>query len=172
MKIMVMRHAHALGRVEANVAYDAQRPLSPAGREDAARVGRFLSAIGCEPNPVVTSPFVRTQETAALVCQHFHSSVTPFPLIILAPGASRDELLRAAVNYGNTALQWMLAVMHEPDVSYILSTLVNNGKPYPFPIAEGELFALDVSIRHGKSSAKLLFHLQPQFLERQELPVD
>jgi phosphohistidine phosphatase SixA len=162
MKIMVMRHSAALTRAEAKVAYDAQRPLSDDGRAQAIRLGKSLQALGCVPNPVVTSPFVRTQETASLMCRQFAEAITPFPLIILAPGSSRDELLRAAVNYGNTALNWMLAVMHEPDVSYILSSLLMAGKTYPIPIQEGDLFALDISIRRGNSTAELLFYLSPQ----------
>jgi phosphohistidine phosphatase SixA len=124
-------------------------------------VGKALQALGCVPNPVVTSPFVRTQETAALICRQFAEPIAPFPLIILAPGSSRDELLRAAVNYGNTALNWMLAIMHEPDVGYILSSLLMGGKTYPIPIQEGDLFALDVTIRRGQSTAALQFYLSP-----------
>lgn len=164
MKIMVMRHAAALSRKEAKVAYDAQRPLSELGRRQAERTGRALRELGCVPNPVVTSPFVRTQESASIICRQFHEPVVPFPLIILAPGSSRDELLRAAVNYGNPAMRWMLAVMHEPDISLILGTLLYDAKPYPFPVREGDLFGLEIHVSHGKSNAELLFYIGADFL--------
>lgn len=164
MKIMVMRHADALTRAEAQVAYDAQRPLSSLGRRQAELMGRALSGVACIPEPVLTSPFIRTQETAAIICNQLGTGA-PQPLILLAPGSGTDDLLRAAVNYGNPGLKWVLAVMHEPDISLVLGRLLYGGKPCPFTVQYGDLYALEISFSHGQSSGQLRFFLSADFLE-------
>ena len=159
MRIMIMRHAQALTRQQANVPYDADRPLSEAGRAEASRLGRFLHRHNLLPDPIVCSPFIRTQETAALIAKELGGHHGPMPLTLLAPGSGPDELLRAAMNHGQTDQRWLLAVLHEPDVSHILSQLLFGDRSWPQAVKTGDLFALDIRRGHGGSRAELTLFL-------------
>ncbi len=156
MHLMLMRHAQAQTRQEAQVPYDADRPLTAAGRAEARRLGRFLHRHGLRPDPIVCSPFIRTQETAALIAAELGGQPSPMPLTLLAPGSGADELLRAALSYGRTEERWLLAVLHEPDVSHILGDLLSEQRGWPQAVGTGDLFALEVRRGHGESRAELI----------------
>ncbi len=164
MKILIMRHAESLSRTAARAKFDADRPLSMVGRDQARRVGRALTAIDCLPTPIICSPFVRTQETAAIINDELPEPVPLLPLTILAPGSGTDELLRAALNHAQPTTHWVLAVLHEPDVSLILGSWLYGGEAYPFDVSEGDLFAVRVRIRQGKSAGELAFLYSPAIL--------
>jgi phosphohistidine phosphatase len=56
--LVLIRHAKA-----ADGAVDAERPLAPRGRRDAAAVGEWLAELGIAPDRVVVSPALRARET-------------------------------------------------------------------------------------------------------------
>ena len=60
-RLSVMRHAKSDWYSAA--ADDFLHPLSPRGRRDAARMGRWLAEQGLLPAHIVSSPAVRTRET-------------------------------------------------------------------------------------------------------------
>lgn len=171
MKIIMMRHSEALSRRDAEVPYDADRPLSELGRQHAIRLGKFLTTNGFVPQHVVCSPFVRTQECAGIVCQNLPNDLTPLPLTILAPGCGSTDLLRAAQDYAQSAKRWMLAVLHEPDVSHILSKLVFNGEGCPFTVYQGDVFAMRVACGYGSSNADIVVHFSPMMAEALDHPL-
>ena len=161
MKCILMRHSEALDRDVANVPFDADRPLSELGKVHAQLVGEFLASQGIYPDPVVCSPFIRTQESAAITCKALGSGVEPRPVTILAPGSSTDELLRAMVNYREPDSRWFMAVIHEPDISLILGNLLCSGKSYPMPVYPGDMFILTITTELGQSRGSLGLSFSP-----------
>jgi phosphohistidine phosphatase len=159
-----MRHAEALSRAEAGVAYDAERPLTERGRLHARGLGKILRAMGIVADPVVSSPFVRAMQTATLVGHEFSSSLEPLAISILAPGAGPEELLRAGVNYPRRRHAWMLAVMHEPDISHILGSLICDGKTLPMAVLPGDCFGLQIMVARSETRAQLAFSCCPALL--------
>lgn len=164
MRIILVRHADAVSRPESGVNYDAERPLSEQGRREAKEVGQYLNFLRCVPDPIVTSPFVRAQETAWLIAGELPVKPTVQPATILAPGSGCDELLRTAMNYGEPQRRWLLAVMHEPDVSHVLGTLLCEGKVWPLPVGPADVFGLEVRSQRGSSEAELAFQYSPNRL--------
>lgn len=159
MKIMIMRHTGALSKRESAVDHDADRPLSRAGIDHATFIGQNLQLLNMAPDLVVCSPFLRSHSSATEICKALSSPIKAIPLTILAPGSRADELLRAKANYSDAEDDWILAVMHEPDVGAILGHLMMPNEPYPFPISPGDLFALDITLAGGSASADLLLFL-------------
>lgn len=162
MKIMIMRHTDALSRTEADVPYDADRPLSETGRQHAADVGRFLQTNHLRIDTVLCSPFIRTQECAGLICNELPSSVTPLPLTILAPGSGTNELLTAGRDYVEAGDRWMLAVLHEPDVSHILDNLLFDGQGCPFTIYQGDLIVMTLEVGNGVTKGNFILYYSPK----------
>jgi phosphohistidine phosphatase len=130
VRLFVIRHADA-----APGDPDEARRLTPAGRAQAAALGKRLAADGVHPDIVLTSPLVRARETAdelarALGC---HSE----PSAALAPGATAAAVREAVDGRGDT----VVVVGHQPDCGRIAGELGGGTEP-PFPpagVAEIEL---------------------------------
>lgn len=102
--IWLLRHADA-----EDGSPDAERPLSPKGREQARAVGAALAALGVELDACLTSPKVRARETARLVCEQL--GIEPWEERALRGGPFDPAEL--AAGHGES----VLLVGHEPDFS-------------------------------------------------------
>ena len=83
MILYIVRHAWAGHAGDPRWPDDRQRPLSSDGRERMARLIKKLADRGFAPGLIVTSPFVRCHETAAVIAE----GVSGKPQVVL-----RDEL--------------------------------------------------------------------------------
>src|SRR5437868_1064741 len=72
LELYLLRHADA-GDPAAWKGDDAERPLSPKGRKQARRTGRWVAALGRHPDRILTSPKVRALETATIVAASLES---------------------------------------------------------------------------------------------------
>lgn len=158
MQILVMRHADALSRSKSDVKYDAERPLSEKGREQATAMGRLLASLAIAPDLIICSPFIRAQETAERVGAELKEKIEPLPLTELAPGSALDDLLCAAAQYGENGTRRMLAVLHQPDVSGILASVLScSENQLPLRITPATLagFTIDPTAYAGTASLDL-----------------
>ncbi len=101
MELILWRHAEAEDGMP-----DLSRQLTPRGQSQATKMAEWLRAKIPEDTVVLSSPAVRTQQTAMTLCQDFE--IEP----ALRPGASADQLL-AAVNWPY-AKGTVLVVGHQP----------------------------------------------------------
>jgi phosphohistidine phosphatase len=118
MRVVIVRHAEA-----APGSPDELRPLTPAGREQARRLGDELRERGIEADAVVTSPLLRARETAAALALG-----DPEVDDRLAPGAAPEDIRSVAAEHGET----VVVVGHQPDCSRAVAALAGGGEP-PFP---------------------------------------
>lgn len=126
MELYLVRHAEA-----APGDPDELRPLTPAGRDQARRLGERLRDEGVRAGVVLTSPLLRARETGALIARELGVETTVEEG--LAPGATVDSLTRAAraVSADDGVV---VAVGHQPDCGRIASALTGDPEP-PFPPA-------------------------------------
>jgi phosphohistidine phosphatase SixA len=110
VRLFLVRHAEA-----APGEPDDLRPLTPAGREHARKLGEKLATES--PEAVLTSPLLRARETAAAIAEA--AGIAPEADERLAPGATADDLRAAATGRGET----VVAVAHQPDCSEIVLAL-------------------------------------------------
>jgi phosphohistidine phosphatase len=127
MKVVLVRHAEA-----APGDPDELRALTPAGHEQALRLGEQLRADGVQPDAVLSSPLLRAQETAADL-----GFGDPEPLDELAPGATADDVKAAIAGRGET----VVVVGHQPDCSRITAALRGGAEP-AFPPAGAQIIDL------------------------------
>ena len=165
MKLLLMRHVMAESMEESGVEYDAMRPISERGRRHCHELAKSLVDLGIEPQSAICSPFCRAVETAEEM-----ASISPFPYTtssLIAPGAGVDELLKALANNCDTCDDWVLAVLHEPDVSYLLGKILFDGKlPFDLEVLPGNLYALETEIIDQRVAANVVVSLSPVRLER------
>lgn len=117
MRILFLRHAEAV-EPEACAGGDMQRPLTAKGRRDALAVGRYLAALGIEPDVLLCSPALRAVQTAAHAFGKNHVEVEPR----LAPGCPTAHF-RALVRE-HAGASCLLFVGHEPDFSTAIAALI------------------------------------------------
>jgi phosphohistidine phosphatase len=109
--IWLLRHGDA-----AEGSPDAERPLTDKGREQSRAAGAALKAIGVELDACLTSPKVRSAETARLACEQV-GDVEPQLEPKLAGGPFDAEALAAGLGDD------VLLVGHDPDFSAAVHSL-------------------------------------------------
>jgi phosphohistidine phosphatase len=137
IELLLLRHADA-GDAAAWTRPDAERPLSPKGHRQAARVARWLIAIGHRPDVILSSPKVRAAETAAAVADAFEMRVTDEPRLAEALGIRvLEEILHDA---GDPARPMLVG--HDPDFSE-LATLLSGAMS--LEMRKGALVRIDIA---------------------------
>ena len=135
--LLLMRHGKS--DWPAGIA-DTDRPLKPRGRAASAAVADWLRCSGLVPSTILTSPAVRTLQTARIVQQALQlpaGKVETDPRIYCA---SSDELRRvltefAARNVHTPETSPLLLVGHNPGLEQLLQWL----DPRQKPAADGKL---------------------------------
>lgn len=118
MRVYILRHAEA----EDQAASDFARELTPKGRDQAARVGRFMGEQELAPELVLSSPYLRAWQTAEEVCE-----------ALKLGGPTREPLLGCGMTpeHGLGILrgiephfQSVLLVGHQPDLGEFMEGLL------------------------------------------------
>ena len=137
MRIWILRH----GQAEPMAQTDAQRPLTETGRIEALTMARQLAG---EPlDAILASPFVRAQQTAALVQQAIGYKRS----IATAPWLTPDDDPRQAVEYlGERSEANLLLVSHQPLVSQLVSLLVEGHRRGHYPMPTAGLACVDMDV--------------------------
>ena len=118
LELLLFRHADA-GDPAAWSRPDAERPLSPKGHRQAARVARWLKEIDHRPDAILSSPKVRAAETAAAVADAFGMPVTSEPRLA---GALDVAIVAQILHEAGDPARPML-VGHDPDFSELAGLL-------------------------------------------------
>jgi phosphohistidine phosphatase len=125
MELLLVRHAIAFERDPKRWRDDRERPLSPRGSARARKAAAGLKRLTQSPARVLTSPLLRTRQTAAILTQ-----VAGWPQAVpaeqLSPGTRPEELLAWLARTGAARVA---AVGHEPDLGGLLATCLGTGKP-------------------------------------------
>lgn len=164
MKILLMRHLHPETLENSGVTFDAERPLSEEGKCHAEKISDFLKFTGLSPVKAICSPFKRSSETAEIIMKSFCLEDKVFCTTSIVPGSDLDDLLSVVSNNCDGDDQWMLAVLHEPDVSYILRKLFQSDS-FPQAVRSGALFALDIDFVNQVPQASLVASYSPMTAE-------
>ena len=163
MRLFLVRHAHALRAEE-----HPQRPLSPRGRSDTARMVAWLKGTTAfRPTQYWHSPLLRAVETAQLL----QAGLDPEALLVETDDLLPDDDPHAmAERLASYPPEHDLALVgHEPHLS-ALATLLVRGREHPvqFVLRKGAILALERSSHVHKSSQqprwRVRWHLSPELL--------
>jgi phosphohistidine phosphatase len=154
MELLLWRHAEA----EDGTA-DLERRLSARGEKQARRVAAWLNDRLPGTARILTSPAVRTQQTAAALMALADRKLKVVPQ--LAPGADPEDFLRA-VDWPN-ARSTVVAVGHQPTLGLVASTLLAGSAQY-WSIKKGALWWLSSRAEDGEGTAALLAMIHPGLL--------
>jgi phosphohistidine phosphatase len=121
MLLYFLRHGEA---VRDSAVSDLQRPLTEAGKKQAAAVGTFLQRNHRSINSTFTSPLARARETGTIVqsfvCAHRFNSTE-----YLTNGTNQKQLAKLL---GDLDVESVLLVGHEPHLSETIAMFLADNR--------------------------------------------
>ena len=118
MRVCFLRHTTAVDIAPR----DALRALTPAGEKEAQLAGAGLAALGIGPTDILSSPLLRTRQTAEIVARTMKFTGGITPLNELANDHSTAELLWALEPY--RMADTILLVGHMPSLAEHITELI------------------------------------------------
>jgi phosphohistidine phosphatase len=160
MKVILVRHAVAHERNRARWPNDALRPLTPAGKRRFRTAARGLAQVLPRSAALLSSPFVRARDTAALLAEALGrkkiiecgelASGQPAHLVFEILGARKDKSV--------------ILVGHEPNLSTLLSACLNERARLKIDFRKGGAACVEFGSRIEPGRATLCWVLPPRVL--------
>lgn len=157
--LYLFRHG-AAGLPSAWNGDDATRPLTTKGRKQVRRVAKALARMDIDPDLVLTSPYTRARQTAAIARKVLGIETQPIAEAGLQPGATRETL--TAILLAHVDARSVMVVGHEPDLSSWIAEYCGGGRVQLDKAGIAELH-LD---RSDMCTGVLVWLAQPGHLER------
>ena len=161
-ELYLIRHGLAAERGD-SYPDDAKRPLTSRGIQRMKRAGKSLVAMDVAFDVILTSPLVRTRQTAEALASAFRE---PPPIInapSLAPlgthNAIVDELAKQSHRRKKIAI-----VGHEPGIGELAARLMGLRKPIEFK--KGAICRIDVTALPPTGNGQLKWFLTPRILRK------
>ena len=138
-ELYLIRHAVAEERGE-SWPDDAKRPLTDDGTARMRKAARGLVKMGVAFDVVLTSPYVRTRQTAEIVATAYDERPPIVAIDSLAPGGSVQSVLSDLER--QTRRSRIAIVGHEPNIGELAARLA--GSRYPLEFKKGAVCRIDV----------------------------
>ena len=159
VELYLIRHGAAEVRSDA-WPDDALRPLTAEGMTDLRKAARSLSRMGICFDVVLTSPLVRTRQTAEIFAAGFEPNPPVVHLDALAPGGSSAAVL---AELGKHSRRKKIAIVgHEPGIGDLAAKLLGTREDIEFK--KGAVLRVDVEMLPPKGTGTLRWFLAPKFL--------
>ena len=141
---------------------DSKRPLTAAGMSRMKKAGRGLRDIDVAFDIVLTSPLVRTRQTAEIVAGELEPRPNVVNVDSLAPGGTYQAVF-ADLEKQNRRVRIAL-VGHEPGIGEIAARLI--GSRHPIEFKKGAVCRIDVDGFPPTAPGDLRWLLTPKILRR------
>jgi phosphohistidine phosphatase len=161
MDVYLVRHAIAHERNRVRWPNDARRPLTAAGQQKFREAARGLRRCLPKGVRVLSSPYVRARETAAILTKvaKFERAIECPELASKAPTGKAFELLRSRKEAA------VVLVGHEPNLSRLLSTALGGDRArLSFEFKKGGAACLHFANDIGPGRAALIWMAPPRVL--------
>ncbi len=161
-EIYLIRHGLAAERGE-NYSDDTKRPLTSKGIQRLRQEGKALVALDVTFDVILTSPLVRTRQTAEALAATFRD---PPPIVnspALAPGGTHNAIMEELAKQSHRRKKIAL-VGHEPGIGELASRLLGLRKPLEFK--KGGIAQIDVAALPMAGPGQLRWFLTPRILRK------
>jgi phosphohistidine phosphatase len=158
-ELYLIRHAIAEDRGE-EWPDDAKRPLTTRGAAKMRKAAKGLARLGVELDVVLTSPLVRTRQTADIVAAVFDHRPPIVACESLAPDGSYAAVLSDLQKQGRR--RRIALVGHEPGVGELAARLAGSRRPLQFK--KGAVCRIDVESLPPAGPGALRWFLTPKIL--------
>jgi phosphohistidine phosphatase len=160
-ELYLIRHGLAAERGE-NFPDDTKRPLTTEGIQKLRREGKALVALDVTFDVILTSPLVRTRQTAETLASVFRNPPPIINVQALAPGGTHnaivDELSRQHRRHH------IAIVGHEPGIGELAARLMGLRRALEFK--KGAICRIDVAALPPAGPGQLRWFLTPRILRK------
>ena len=161
MNLFLLRHGLAVDSSKPGFKKDADRPLTPKGKQRLWRVAEAMEEMDLEFEAIISSPFVRAAQTADIIAEAFEIRKKLSTSDHLTPNGN-PKLLLEHLNQLEPAPKGVLLVGHEPSLSQLIGLLVAGNTNALIDLKKGALCKLEIeNLRCGRC-ATLAWLLTPK----------
>jgi len=166
MNLYIIRHAIAVEAGTPEYESDNQRPLTDKGKKKMQKIAQGLKGLKVEINLILTSPYLRAEQTAEILKRVFDlSKAEVIETEHLTPLGYGDQLINI-INKKYAEVENIALVGHEPSLSNMISMLVAGDPDLSFTLKKGGVCRLSVDNLQYARCATLDWLLSPvQLLE-------
>ena len=154
MDLYLLRHAHALPRDTPGCPADSLRPLTEKGRRQIRHLFRAVKALDLHFDLVLTSPWLRTQQTAADLLLRSGHHIEPIVVPALAANRPPARLL-SIIQTWKPAPASLLLVGHEPFLSNLASLILTSSAGLKLDFPKASLCKLEIPSWKTRTRTKL-----------------
>lgn len=158
-ELYLIRHAIAEERGD-DWPDDTRRPLSRQGTERMKKAARGLGRLDLRFDVILTSPLVRTRQTADIVADAFDRRPPIVVVESLAPEGTDTEVLADLEAHARRSR--IAIVGHEPNLGHLAGRLA--GSRHPFTFKKGAVCRIDVGALPPTHPGTLCWFLTPAIL--------
>ncbi len=162
MKLYLMRHGIANDPDGSSLEADSQRTLTAKGRDKINKIARILKKLDIKPGLILSSPYVRAEQTATILIKEFNCKKDMKFSGLLAPTGKAEAIISEIVE--NYMVAELLIVGHEPCLSLLISTLVAGHPDLAINIKKGGVCCLSAGDLRTERHATIEWLLTPRIL--------
>jgi phosphohistidine phosphatase len=162
LKIYLMRHGIASEPDGPGLEVDSQRPLAARGRDIINKIATALKKLDVKPDLILSSPYVRAEQTAAILAKEFDRQQHLVFSDLLVPGGKAEAIIGAIVE--NYMADELFIVSHEPCLSLLISILTAADLDLAINIKKGGVCCLLADDLRLERRASLEWLLTPKIL--------
>ncbi len=166
MNLFILRHGLAAELGDDGLPKDlkdADRPLTPKGKQRLWRTTEAMQAMEIKFDMVISSPLLRAMQTAQIVTEAMALRKRLILTDNLAPNGS-PKLLIEQINQLDSRVKNILLVGHEPYLSKLIALLCLGNTTASLDLKKGGLAKMELKKLRGARCATLAWLLTPKQL--------
>jgi phosphohistidine phosphatase len=161
LELYLIRHGEAAERGKA-YPDDSKRPLTGQGMARLRKEAHALNALGVAFDQIITSPLVRTRQTADTIAEVLKAKPAVSTSDALAPAGSSASVMQELGKHMRTAR--IALVGHEPNMGELAARLIGAREPMVFK--KGAICRIDFDVFPPKGVGQLRWFLTPRMLRK------
>lgn len=159
LELYLIRHGIAAERGE-EYPDDSKRPLTSSGIARLRKEAKALDALGIGFDHIITSPLVRTRQSADVFAETLKSKPSVSTSDALAPAGTPAGVIQ---EIGKHVRKGRIAVVgHEPNIGELAARLI--GARIPVEFKKGAICRIDFETFPPKGSGQLRWFVTPKML--------
>ena len=161
LELYLIRHGVAAERGK-DWPDDSKRPLTPDGIARLRREARALNALSVGFDQIVSSPLVRTRQTADVFAEELKGKPPVVTADALAPAGTPAAVIQELVKHVRKAR--LALVGHEPNLGELAAELI--GARAPLEFKKGGICRIDFDVLPPKGTGRLRWFVTPKMLRK------
>ena len=159
LELYLIRHGVAAERGD-EFPDDSKRPLTSAGISRLRKEAKALDALGVAIDHIITSPLVRTKQTADVFAETLKSKPSLSQSDALAPAGTSAAVVQELSKHMRNAR--IALVGHEPNIGELAARLI--GARMPLEFKKGGICRIDFEVFPPKGVGQLRWFVTPRML--------